>query len=122
MFKKLTLGALLALSFILPVKAENWVNVVNSTNGDAHYVDSDSISVHKTIGGQFMYWTMRASPNGYKKTEAVTNCINRTTAFLQLVSYTKSWHLIDSVRFDDVPMNSVVPGTVGEGIHDYICH
>ncbi|WP_143289413.1 surface-adhesin E family protein [Brunnivagina elsteri] len=109
------------MSFILPVKAENWVNVANDTDGNANYVDSDSILAHKTIEGRFVYWTMRASPSGYKKAEEVTNCRNRTAGLLKLVSYTKSWHLIDSMRIDDVRMNSVVPGSVGEGIHDYVC-
>lgn len=126
--KRVLLGAIAALlSFPSTCTAATWVPV-SSINGEAYYLDKDSIT--KT-GVTVSYWTMLVFPPSNTtrvavvKLQSSVNCRTKTSLGQRIIFYKQDGQVLLDQDLKDgdeaIRSYSVVPGTSGEKMFRYIC-
>ncbi len=126
MFRKLTLGTLLALSFALPAHAQstNWVNIANFRDGKSFDVDLNSVERFDSVVG---YRTRTRLPRpdsngavvfGYQQ---ITDCYSGASQTLEIVSVNRQNRVIFNEQYDDAPIEQIKRGTLGHKVYSFLC-
>jgi hypothetical protein len=126
MFRKLTLGTFLALSFVLPTHAQSsdWVNVANSRDGTSFDVDLGSVErFDSAVGYRTRIRLPRPDSNGavlfgYRH---ITDCYSGASKTLGIISLNQQNQVIFNEHYDNAPIEQIKRGSVGHNVYNSLC-
>ncbi|MGI2904253.1 hypothetical protein [Tolypothrix sp. VBCCA 56010] len=126
MFRKLTLGTMLALSFVLPAHAQstNWVNIANSKDGKSFDIDLSSVERFDSIVGyRTRIRLSRPDSNGtvLSAYQQITDCDSGTSQTVGIVSLNRQNRIIFNEQYDNAPIEQIKRGTLGHKVYSFLC-
>ncbi|MBW4685134.1 MAG: hypothetical protein KME40_08540 [Komarekiella atlantica HA4396-MV6] len=99
--KNLAIGCLLALSTVLPARAENWVDIGHQY----HHIFIDVDSIRENGNLRFLRQMDEANNVTYTVSSNVYDCDNRTIQFINVEKYSvATGHLLSSKKFNHTPI------------------
>jgi hypothetical protein len=119
------LGAI-ALLIPAPARAQPWV-LVGENEGAVRYVDTSSIR-RQNDAAFFRVLSKNPNPSvprlGSTITYRMMNCYTGNWAALRQTIFITTGQLISDYTYSEkeIEVNSILPGTLGETIYNFVCH
>lgn len=121
------LSAVVLLAMAQPALAANWVHVATSNDGNADYIDTQSLAVHgkyRTVWTKSVYKTPQAPKYGaYDLIFEYFDCSERVSAVKSGVTYNTSGVTVTSSSATDAQLNftPIVPESIADAESRYVC-
>ncbi|BDI18663.1 hypothetical protein ANSO36C_44650 [Nostoc cf. commune SO-36] len=126
MFRKLTLGLILALSTVLPSHAQSmdWVNVGSSNEGIELDVDANSIQ----RSGYLVEYSIRMRYLRPDKSGAViagireiADCNSGVFQVQESIAFNRQNKIVFNQKYNNAPVQQVESGTLGHAKYSFVC-